>query len=133
MRTMKNKKVAVVGSRSFTDYELMKKILKPYLPFVLISGGAQGVDSLAEQFAEEYDLEILIHYPEWNKYGRKAAYIRNSFIIRDCDFLIAFWDGHSKGTKMAIDLAKNKFKPCRVIKFKELERNKDEKNKISKL
>ena len=113
---MKNKRIAVVGSRNFTNYEQMKRILKPYLPFILITGGASGADSLAEQFAVEYDLEVLIHYPEWNKYGRKAAYVRNSFIIRDCEFLIAFWNGHSKGTKMVIELAKKKHKPCRVIR-----------------
>lgn len=113
---MKNKRVAVVGSRRFHDYELLERTLKPYLPFVLISGGAPGADELAEKFARNYDLEVIIHYPEWRKYGRKAGMLRNTFIVRDCEFLIIFWDGHSKGTEMVINLAKKKCKPFRVVK-----------------
>jgi len=108
-------KLAVVGSRSFDDYERMRKVLVEYLPFILISGGADGADSLAERFAREEDLEVIIHYPEWKKYGRKAGYLRNSFIVRDCDKLIAFWDGRSKGTKMSIDLAKKEGKLLKII------------------
>lgn len=112
---MKEKRIAVVGSRKFSDYSLVKKILKPYLPFTLITGGALGADTLAEKFAKEYDLDILIHYPEWKKYGRKAGMLRNTFIVRDCEQVIAFWDGISKGTRMVINLAREKSKLVRVI------------------
>ena len=108
-------KLAVVGSRSFNDYKKMESILEGYLPFILVSGGADGADSLAERFAREKDLEIIIHYPEWKKYGRRAGYLRNTFIVRDCDKLIAFWDGRSKGTKMTISLAADKGKLKEVV------------------
>jgi len=110
-------KLAVVGSRSFDNYFIMEQTLTPHLPFVLVSGGAKGADSLAERFAQENDLETIIHFPEWKKYGRRAGYVRNTFIVRDCDKLVAFWDEKSKGTKMTIDLAKEKGKPCTIIKF----------------
>lgn len=115
--TKKVLKLAVVGSRSFDNYSLIEQTLTPLLPFVLVSGGAKGADSLAERFAQENDLETIIHFPEWKKYRRKAGYLRNTFIVRDCDMLIAFWDGDSKGTKMTIDLARKQGKPCTVIKF----------------
>lgn len=35
----------------------------------------------------------------------QAAYFRNGLIVQECDVLVAFWDGQSKGTKHAIDLA----------------------------
>lgn len=111
------KKIAVVGSRKFSNYGLMKRTLKSYLPFILITGGAIGADSLAEKFAEEFDLDTLIHYPEWKKYGRKAGMLRNTFIVRDCEQVIAFWDGASKRTKMVISLARRKSKPVRVIEI----------------
>jgi len=110
-------KLAVVGSRSFNDYALMESFLVRRLPFILVSGGAKGADSLAERFARENDLETIIHFPEWKKHGRKAGYLRNSFIVRDCDTLIAFWDGKSKEIKMTIDLAEKSGKPCSIIRF----------------
>lgn len=35
----------------------------------------------------------------------QCAYFRNGLIVQECDVLVAFWDGQSKGTKHAIDLA----------------------------
>jgi len=110
-------KLAVVGSKSFNNYSIMEQVLTPRLPFVLVSGGAKGADSLAERFARENDLETIIHFPEWKKYGRKAGYLRNSFIVRDCDFLVAFWNKKSKGTKMMIDLAYKEGKLKSIIEF----------------
>jgi len=115
--TKKIIKLAVVGSKSFNNYSIMEQTLAPLFPFVLVSGGVKGADSLAERFARENDLETIIHFPEWKKYGRKAGYLRNTFIVRDCDKLIAFWDGESKGTKMTIDLAEKSGKPCSIIRF----------------
>ena len=37
------KKVAVIGSRNFTDYDLMKiELDKIIAPFIIVSGGGQG-------------------------------------------------------------------------------------------
>jgi len=32
--------------------------------------------------------------------------VRNGFIVAHADFVVAFWDGKSRGTKNAIDRAK---------------------------
>ena len=45
-------KVAVVGGRDFNDYEKMKKILDEIGPDVIVSGGANGADKLAEKMNE---------------------------------------------------------------------------------
>jgi hypothetical protein len=97
-------KVAVIGSRTFNDYTLLKKTLDdiPGLS-VIISGGAKGADSLAEQWAQEKGIETMVFKPDWAKYGRGAGVVRNRLIIEDCDCCIAFWDGVSKGTKSSID------------------------------
>ena len=43
-------KVAVVGSRSFNDYEKLKQTLDQTPSITsIISGGAKGADSMAEQ------------------------------------------------------------------------------------
>jgi len=112
------KKIAVVGSRSFDNYSLLRKYLLNYFhPFILISGGAQGADSLAESFAYSKNLKTKIYKAKWNKYGRSAGPIRNKKIVENADIIVAFWDGESKGTKMTIDYAKEKGKPVYVVMY----------------
>ena len=114
-------KLAVVGSRTFNDYDLLKSKLdaihnrKPIT--VIVSGGAKGADSLAERWARENRIELLIFTPDWDKYGKRAGFIRNEDIIKNSDAVIAFWDGTSKGTKHDIDLAKKYEKSCLIVKF----------------
>ena len=45
----------------------------------------------------------------WNVYGKSAGYRRNVEMGLYGDALIAFWDGFSKGTRLMIDIAKEKF------------------------
>jgi hypothetical protein len=111
-------KVAVVGSRGFDDYVKLKQTLDG-IPSVtlIISGGAKGADSLAEQWATEKGIETVIYKPDWAKYGRGAGIVRNRIIIEDCDLCVAFWDGLSKGTKSSIDLCQKLNKQLIIIKY----------------
>ncbi len=102
-------KVAVVGSRNFTDYQIGRSILLEIIQpeDIIISGGAKGADTIAEHFAKEFENEIIIHKPDWDKYGKSAGMIRNGQIIEDCDYVVAFWDGKSRGTADTIRKANN--------------------------
>ena len=108
-------KLAVVGSRNFNNYDILKSKLDQIHKIVpvtlIISGGAKGADTLSERWAAENKIETKIFYPDWDKYGKKAGYLRNDDIIFNCDVAVAFWDGKSKGTLSSINLAKmhNKF------------------------
>jgi hypothetical protein len=99
-------KVAIVGSRTFNDYELMSNTLKRINITKIISGGAFGADTLAERYAKEQNIETKIFLPEWDKYGKKAGFIRNTDIINECELVVAFWDQTSKGTLDSINKAK---------------------------
>jgi aconitase A len=110
-------KVAVVGSRNFTDYALMKKVLDNISIDTIVSGGALGADSLAEQYAKERGIEIIIHKPNWRRYGKAAGYVRNVDIVNDADLVVAFWDGKSRGTRHTIETARKEKKFCSVINF----------------
>ena len=112
-------KVAIVGSRGFDNYDRLKKILDQLDIDVIISGGARGADSLGEQYALERGIDTLIFEPDWDKYGNRAGYIRNTDIINNADIVFAFWDGESKGTLHSINLAKKKRKGLRIIRYKE--------------
>lgn len=54
-------KFGVVGSRQFNDYNMLKSVLDELINDgdAIVSGGAQGTDSLAKQYAEERGLEYL--------------------------------------------------------------------------
>ena len=111
-------KVAVVGSRSFNDYGKLKQMLDETPGITgIISGGAKGADSLAEQWAREKGIETVVYKPDWAKYGRGAGVVRNRLIIEDCDYCIAFWDGESKGTKSSIDYCKKLNKRLLVVRY----------------
>ncbi|MFW6236373.1 MAG: DUF2493 domain-containing protein, partial [Desulfovibrionales bacterium] len=102
-------KIAIIGSRSFNDFEFLSKTLRSTQDIELvISGGARGTDSLAERWAKENDIPTLIFTPDWKRFGRSAGVIRNKDIIDNCDVVYAFWDGQSKGTKSSIEYAKKK-------------------------
>jgi predicted Rossmann fold nucleotide-binding protein DprA/Smf involved in DNA uptake len=110
-------KVAVIGSRSFNDYEQMKGQLEKLEIKEIISGGSKGADELAERYAKEKSLPITIIKPNWKRYGKAAGVIRNKDIITTADLIIAFWDEESKGTLNSINLAKKTNKPCFIFKF----------------
>jgi hypothetical protein len=112
-------KIGVVGSRSFNDYKLLKDTLDQWRDkvFLIVSGGALGADSLAERWAEENRVKRLIHRPEWDKYGKRAGFIRNQLIVNDSDMIISFWDGLSRGTEHTINIAKKEGKKVIIIYF----------------
>jgi len=110
-------KVAVIGSRTFNDYELLKLTLSKYNITTIISGGAKGADLLSEQYAGDFEIPTLIFKPDWVKHGRGAGFIRNKDIINECDFAITFWDGTSKGTLHSINLAKRQNKTVIIVEY----------------
>lgn len=103
-------KVIIAGSRDFNDYKLLKEkcdlILSDYNDIEIVSGLARGADKLGERYARENKYLIKPFPADWNKYGISAGYIRNEEMAKYGDFLIAFWDTKSSGTKHMIDLAK---------------------------
>lgn len=98
--------VAVVGSRSIISYSIVKRELDrlPYIIDTIVTGGAKGVDTSAERYADNNNLNKIIIKPDWDKYGTKAGFIRNEVIISKADFVIIIWDGKSKGTRHDIQL-----------------------------
>ncbi len=106
-------KIAIIGSRTFNDFELLSNTVKSYcynneiLPKIIVSGGAKGADTLAERFADENKLEMKIFYPNWEVLGRNAYSARNTEIVEFADIVFAFWDGTSPGTKDSISKAEN--------------------------
>ena len=109
-------KCAVIGSRNFSDYEMMKAELSKHDITCIVSGGAKGADSLAEKYASENSLSVEIYKPDWSL-GRHAGILRNKTIVDNADLVIAFWDGASKGTLSSINYAKKQGKSIFIIEY----------------
>ena len=106
----------VVGSRTFRNY----KQLCDYLDSVvrrgdsIVSGGAVGVDGMAQRYAKEHGLRILIIYPDYAHYGRGATFVRNKEIVEESDEIIAFYARgrfQEGGTKNTAEWASKLGKP----------------------
>jgi hypothetical protein len=110
-------KVAVIGSRGFNNYDLVKKTLSNIEITLLVSGGADGADSLGEQYAIENNIETKIFLPDWEKNKRAAGMIRNTDIVNESEVVVAFWDGTSRGTLDSINKAKKLNKKLIIINY----------------
>lgn len=131
-------KVAIVGSRNFEDYELLKTTMKAYLAeaSIIITGGAKGADRLGAKWSREFlKQKPLVIKPDWKdisqrdaaikynrkgeRYDAKAGIRRNERIVDMADAVVAFWDGQSSGTRHVIHYAKQQRKVLQVIRFRE--------------
>lgn len=105
-------KVAVVGSRGLVVDNLVQ-----YLPketSEIISGGAKGIDTCAEEYAKKNNIKLIVIKPDYQRYKKGAPLIRNKEIVDLADCVIAFWDKKSRGTKFVIDDCLKKDKKCIV-------------------
>ena len=101
-------KLLIIGSRSIIDYDLSAHI--PEGVELIISGGAKGIDTLAEQYADAHGIEKLIIRPQYDRFGRAAPIKRNEQMVDACDVVLAIWDGESRGTRYTLDYARKKGK-----------------------
>lgn len=109
-------KVAVVGSRSFSDYDFLKSTLDCVYVSEIISGGDSGADKLAERYGQEKNIPVRViphtENPEVTSINRTYS------IITLAQLVIAFWDGKSQGTRDLINYARNKNKQLKIKYFK---------------
>lgn len=117
-------RLAIIGSRSFSDYSLLVETLKTHYfnesgwTFdEIVSGGARGCDSLAAEFARQNCVKLTEFLPDWNLFGKSAGFRRNKLIIDHADEVLAFSVNSSKGTAHSISLARQQNKPVRVIEL----------------
>ena len=113
-------KIGIIGSRTFTDYEKLKNTmsffdLRLYETVTIVSGGAKGADTLAEQYAKDYGYLTEVYPADWDTYGKRAGYLRNITIVENSDVIVAYWDGKSKGTCHSLKLARDMKKPSFII------------------
>lgn len=119
-------RLAIVGTRKFTNYELFLEKLETHYPLAfdpryieIVSGGAKGVDTLAEQFAKNRELKMKVFKPDYSRFGKGAPLVRNGQIVEYADVCVAFIDDESRGTKYTIEKFRNANKKVVIIFFSE--------------
>lgn len=119
-------KVIIAGSRSIIQKYWITKAVRLFLNeqqktkediSEVVSGNANGVDKLGEDWANAFNKPIKIFKPDWNKFGKTAGILRNIEMGDYADALIAIWDGKSKGTKHMISYMELLQKPVFVLQF----------------
>lgn len=133
-------RIAVVGSRSFTNQEYGFGVLDGLRALwetddghytTIVSGAAAGADTVAKLYASNRALNYVGYPADWNdlshpdaviltgrsgkQYDAKAGFRRNQTIVDNCDVVVAFWDGTSRGTKDTLQRAKVAGKPVYVF------------------
>ena len=114
-------KLIVAGGRDFDDYQLLKnkldKLLQNKTEVEIVCGKAKGADTLGERYAKEKGYLVKEFPAQWDKFGKRAGYLRNEEMAKYADACVAFWDEKSRGTKHMIDLAKKHKLKIRVINY----------------
>ena len=133
-------KVIIAGSRSILDFAIVRDAMHK-AGFIrddhahgiseIVSGKADGVDTLGEEFAEYYNLPVTpfpalwadVNVPgavikvRWNgdKYNVLAGFTRNVKMAEYADCAVIVWDGKSGGSRHMISVMKNSKKPYFLV------------------
>jgi hypothetical protein len=135
-------KLAIIGSRNFSDENLLNEVIGNHFcdhdPFgfinygykasfdELVSGGAVGADTLAEKWVDKYNdsladyrdvykIKKTIYPTDLNLPGKR--FVGNKEIIENCDEVLVFWNGLSRGTAYNLSIAEKLKKNTTIIYF----------------
>ena len=125
-------RIIIAGGRDFVFVSMLEESLDEYIEklseddkrrITIISGGAVGADTLGERYAKERGYSLIRFPANWDKYGKRAGYIRNAemakYAVADGSYgvLFAFWDEESRGTKNMIETAEKYGLEVNVVSY----------------
>lgn len=94
----------ICGGRDFDNYGFLCEAMArlPFVPSIVIEGGARGADSLAKRWAIEHHIHFAEVPALWDNFGKGAGGRRNSaMLILQPEYCIAFPGG--SGTKDMVE------------------------------
>lgn len=107
-------KICICGSRDMEDYDFLKEKVNSVfeennfsqLDTAILSGKANGADTLGEDYANEFGYEVKEFPADWKQYGKAAGHKRNREMAEEATIVIAFKFPDSKGTENMIRQSK---------------------------
>ena len=130
------KRILISGSRDWDDQAFIENaiyaaigLLHPredniwdstieFDSIVLVHGDCPtGADATADAVAEDIGLSVERHPADWNRYGKRAGYLRNQEMVdAGADIVLVFNKNSSRGASMTARLAREAGLP--VIEYK---------------
>ncbi len=105
---MLQQKILICGSRDFTRLNKVTYFVNKLISITdsVIVGDARGVDTRAIIHGRKLGITVNVFKADWNTHGRRAGIIRNLEMLDERpNYIAAFWNGKSSGTKFMIDTA----------------------------
>lgn len=122
MAESKPVRLALVGYRRFWDYKLFSKHVDLLIeeigrPESIISGGCIGTDKLAERYAKEHEIDMVVLKEDRKRFpvGNMCYAMRDRQIARDCTHMLAFPSEEGKGTQLTIEFAKRLGRNVKIV------------------
>lgn len=84
--------------------------------WLVLSGGARGVDSAAPALASMLGWHHAPIRPEYGIFGRSAPLARDDELVALCSCVLAVWDGRSRGTAYTLARAAALGRPIYVLR-----------------
>ena len=112
-------KVIIAGGRDFDNPQMIEDTMKQLDMIVteVVCGCARGADTLGREWAKKHNIPVKNFPADWDSYGNIAGALRNQEMGDYADFLVAFWDGKSAGTRHMITYMQQIGKHGKVIMY----------------
>lgn len=106
-------RVVIAGSRGIHDWGEVEDAMRlsGFVPTVVISGTAGGVDRLGEDWARKRGIPVERMPADWSRHGKRAGPIRNAEMLAVADAVVVVWDGRSRGSMHMHQIAQASGKP----------------------
>jgi hypothetical protein len=108
-------RILITGSRTWNDRDLIAYQIGRFVGWEEAEGGEvtivhgacpTGADRIADEIARRAGLTIERHPAEWDRYGKRAGFIRNDEMVKlGAGVVLAFIKNGSRGASMCADLA----------------------------
>jgi hypothetical protein len=109
-------RIIVAGSREGVNPQVVRaivdRIYAKYPDATIVTGGARGVDTIADFYAKHLGMSTEVYPANWDKYGKRAGYLRNcemanSLTENSEDFIVCIYPGRrTTGTAMMADIGR---------------------------
>jgi len=104
-------RIGVTGGRDYADkrkvHDALSLLWAKHPGFTLVVGDAKGTDQFAREWAAKNNVNLEVHYADWDYYGRSAGPIRNRKMAdSNLELLLAFPGG--SGTNNMVSLCKER-------------------------
>lgn len=112
-------KIIIAGSRDTPESEynsiLMMAQFANFNITEVVCGKARGMDTIGERWARDRTIPVKEFPADWNKYGKRAGYLRNEEMGAYADGALIWIYNNSRGSSNMRDIMKRLKKPYLVI------------------